>query len=222
VLKFLEYNKHKADARIRKREKMKTKGTMATTEGTQEEKLKELIVLLSELSEGDEYFGQTKLNKLLFYSDFLSYILHGKSISGHTYEARPQGPMLRGFYKIRDSMLGKDIALAKRDFGRYPQEKTLALRSADVKRFTPEEVNLINHIVNDFRGVTASQISALSHEFLGWQAVEVGEEIPYEIALVSTEDLSEEEWAFPEHITVNLDKIGIKETDVLVHASQNV
>jgi len=196
---------------------------MATTDISSEEKIKELIVLLSELSEGDEYFGQTKLNKLLFYSDFLAYILYGKSISGHAYEAQPRGPMLKGYYKIRDEMvLGKDIALAKRDFGGFPQEKTLALRNAEVNNFSSEEISLINHIVNDFKGVSASQISALSHEFLGWQAVDVGEEIPYEIALVSTEDLSEDQWAFPENITINFGKIGIKVGDVIAHDTQNV
>jgi uncharacterized phage-associated protein len=194
----------------------------APTELSPEEKTKELIVLLSELSEGDEYFGQTKLNKLLFYSDFLAYILYGKSISGHTYEAQPRGPMLKGFYKIRDAMLGKDIALAKRDFGGYPQEKTLALRSADPKKFSAEEISLINHIVNDFKGFSASQISALSHEFLGWQAVDVGEEIPYEIALVSTEDLTKDQWAFPENVTIPFENMGIKVGDIVTHDAQNI
>ena len=69
-----------------------------------EEKVKELILLLSEMSEGDEYFGATKLNKLLFFADFLSYILHGKPISGYVYQARPEGPMLKDFYQIRDEM----------------------------------------------------------------------------------------------------------------------
>jgi len=128
--------------------------------------------------------------------------------------------MLKDFYKIRDEMLGKkDIVLAKRDFGGYPQEKTLALRSADVKKFSSEEISLINHITNGFKGVNASQISALSHEFLGWKAVDVGEEIPYEIALVSTEDLSEDQWGFPGDATIDFSKIGIKESDVVAYGT---
>ena len=183
-----------------------------------EEKVKELILLLSEMSEVDEYFGATKLNKLLFFADFLSYILHGKPISGYVYQARPEGPMLKDFYQIRDEMISnQDVAIAFRNFGGYPQHKTLALRNANVSQFSAEEMNIISHVISGFRGMSASQISALSHEFLGWQAVDIGEEIPYEIALVSTADLTEEEWKFPENLEIDLSKIGINQANIVVH-----
>jgi uncharacterized phage-associated protein len=182
-----------------------------------EEKVKELILLLSEMSEGDEYFGATKLNKLLFFADFLAYIRYGKSISGSAYEAQPAGPMLKNFYNIRNEMIEKqDIALAELDLGNFKQKKTLALRSANIKMFSAEEVSIISHVISDFRHMTASQISALSHEFLGWQAVDIGEEIPYEIALVSTVDLTKEEWEFPENITLDLSTIGISQDCIVV------
>ena len=188
-----------------------------------EEKVKELIVLLSEMSEGDEYFGATKLNKLLFFTDFLTYILYGKPVSGYTYQARPEGPMLKDFYKMRDKMAdAKDIVVAKRNFGGFPQHKTLALRNADISKFSVEEMNTISHVVAEFRGMSASQISTLSHEFLGWQAVDIGEEIPYEIALVSTADLTNEEWEFPENLEIDLTKIGINKDDIVVHDTKNL
>jgi uncharacterized phage-associated protein len=188
-----------------------------------EEKAKELIVLLSEMSEGDEYFGATKLNKLLFFTDFLAYIQQGKSVSGFKYEAQPEGPMLKNFYAIRDQLqISQDIAVAKRNFMGYPQHKTLALRPPDVSKFSAEEMRIISHVVTEYQHMSASQISALSHEFLGWQAIDIGEEIPYEIALVSTEDLTEEEWEFPEKFTLDFGKLGIKEADIVAHDSQNV
>jgi hypothetical protein len=38
-----------------------------------DEKLRELILYVSTLSKDDDNFGATKLNKLLFYADFLAY-----------------------------------------------------------------------------------------------------------------------------------------------------
>lgn len=187
-----------------------------------EKKAKELILLLSALSEGDEYFGATKLNKLLFYTDFLTYILYGAPVTGYSYQARPGGPMLKDFYKIRGEMDGKEIVIAQRNFGGHRQDKTFAKRDPNYGMFTGEEMSIITHIVNEFKGVNAAQISSLSHEFLGWQAVEIGEEIPYEIALVSTADLTEEEWSFPENVNINFEEIGISEADIIPHDTQDV
>ena len=174
------------------------------------ERIKELILMLSELSEGDEFFASTKLNKLLFFVDFLSYLQFGKSISGHMYEAMPEGPMIKRFYEIRREMeASQDLFIQLREFGGYVQHKIKALKNADPGKFTGAEMSLIQHVISDYRDMNASRISALSHEFLGWQAVNVGEEIPYETALVSTEDLTKEEWEFPEKINLDFAKVGI-------------
>ena len=173
-------------------------------------KLKDLILLISELSEGDEYFASTKLNKLLFFVDFLSYLQFGKPISGCMYEAMPEGPMVKSFYEVRREMeANQDLSVSKRLLGNYVQHKVLALKSADPGKFTGEEMAVIQHIITEYRNMSASQISAKSHEFLGWQAVNIGEEIPYETALVSTEDLTSEEWEYPEKIKFDFAKYGI-------------
>src|SRR2546425_884388 len=60
-----------------------------------DEKLAEMILHIAQLSEGDEPFGATKLNKILFYCDFLSYLYHGKPITGQEYQKLPNGPAPR-------------------------------------------------------------------------------------------------------------------------------
>ena len=176
---------------------------------TNQDKTKELIILLSELSEGDGYFGATKLNKLLFFSDFLSYLQTGKAISGSMYEARQGGPMLKGFYELRDQMDGEDIVVIEKNFFSYVQQKTIAKRSPDVSEFSSEEMNIIMRVISLYRDKSATQMSALSHDFLGWQAVDNGEVIPYETALVSTRELTSEEYEFPESLEINFDDYGV-------------
>jgi uncharacterized phage-associated protein len=183
-----------------------------------EQKVKELILLFSELSEGDATFGATKLNKLLFFSDFLAYQIHGKSISGSKYEARPQGPMLKNFYAVQDEMQGnKEIAIRTSEYGGYRQNRTLALRTANLSQFSGEELEIVMRVLNEYRNMNASQISALSHEFLGWQAVDIGEEIPYEIALVSTRDLTPEEYEFPTKTKLNFEQLGINPSKLVMY-----
>lgn len=187
------------------------------------EKVKELIVLLSEQSEGDEYFGATKLNKLLFYTDFISYIMYGKSVTGSSYEVQPRGPMLRGFYDVRSEMeRNDDIVVATRNFGGHTQHKTIAKRDPIPSKFTGEEMAIIYRVLSDFRNTNATEISELSHDFLGWRVMDVGEEIPYEIALVSTAELTPEEWAYPEDQHFDFAAHGYHEADIMTNATKNL
>ncbi len=49
------------------------------------------------------------------------------------------------------------------------QKRPVALRQADLRPFSPEEIDLINNVVRHFWRMTASQVSDISHQFLGWQ-----------------------------------------------------
>jgi uncharacterized phage-associated protein len=188
-----------------------------------EDRAKELFLLLTAFSETDEYFGTTKLNKLLFFADFEAYLKYGKSITGHKYEAYPEGPMIKDFYKIRDEMTASgEIIIRELDFRGYTQHRPLALKPPSAKKFSGEEMNIIMQVITEYRGLSASQISARSHEFLGWKAVDIGEEIPYEIALVSTSDLTEEEWAFPGNIEIDFKKDGVDPMGIITHDAQNL
>jgi hypothetical protein len=67
-------------------------------------KFRELILLIARESEGDPRFGSIKLNKLLFYADFVAYQHLGKPITGQEYFALPQGPAPRYMVPIREKM----------------------------------------------------------------------------------------------------------------------
>jgi len=69
-----------------------------------DEKLRELIIYVSMLSQQDRNFGATKLNKLLFYTDFLAYQRFGTAITGQEYQALPQGPAPKRLKPIIERM----------------------------------------------------------------------------------------------------------------------
>ncbi len=159
-----------------------------------DKKLKELILYLSLLSESDEYFGATKLNKLLFFSDFLAYLNFGEAITGQEYQKLPQGPAPRRLLPIREEMLrDNDIKFASRDFYGYEQQRIIPIREPDLSIFTPQEIDLVNRVVDEFKETNGTQISEKSHLFAGWKYAEFNEKIPYEVALVGHRDLTPEE-----------------------------
>ena len=72
---------------------------------TNDEKLAELMLYISMKSESDETFGATKLNKLLFYADFIAYLKLKKPITGAEYQCIERGPAPRSLLPIRRKLV---------------------------------------------------------------------------------------------------------------------
>lgn len=157
-------------------------------------KLRELILHISLQSDGDRSFGSVKLNKLLFFADFLAYIKYGHSITGEEYQKLQWGPAPRRMKPVLDEMQNDhEIAIRVTDAYSLPQQRPLALREPNLSPFSPQEIALVDRLISQHWGVSGSRISDESHQFIGWQLASVGETIPYEVALVSTRELTEDE-----------------------------
>ena len=147
-------------------------------------KFKELLLFICKRSEGDAPFGATKLNKLLFFSDFLAYRKFGKSITGHRYQRLKNGPAPRLLVPlIKELQDDGSAAQAVRDYHGHEQKRTLALREPDLDLFDAKEITLVVDVIEEFWGENGTQMSNLSHEFRGWLLAEDGEDIPYEVAV---------------------------------------
>ena len=80
----------------------------------QDQKFKELILYLAKRSMDDAYFGATKLNKLLFFSDFLAYGQLGSPITGASYQRLKCGPAPREMLPMQRAMKAEGSAIVKR------------------------------------------------------------------------------------------------------------
>ena len=69
-----------------------------------DEKFKELVLYIARKSECDPRFGATKLNKLLFFSDFLAFKRLGSPITGQTYFKLDHGPAPRRMLPLKERM----------------------------------------------------------------------------------------------------------------------
>jgi uncharacterized phage-associated protein len=151
----------------------------------QDDKLKEAILLICTRSEGDESFGAIKLNKLLFMADFIAYQKFGKPITGQEYFRLPLGPAPKRMKYIVEAMRRNgELAIRETDYYGRKQNRAFALREPSVGKFTSEEIDLLDRVIQRWRGVSGTTISEVSHSFGGWIYAKEKETIPYEVALV--------------------------------------
>jgi hypothetical protein len=162
-----------------------------------EKKFRELILLICARSQGDKKFGATKLNKLLFYSDFSAYLSFDKPITGQQYFKLPNGPAPRKFKPIVAKMQKADeLAYQETEYFGRIQKKPIALRQPDLSVFSAQEIDLIHNMIQKYWNYSASEISDKSHLFLGWKVAREQEIIPYSTALVGSRKPTTEEQAY--------------------------
>jgi len=152
------------------------------------ERLKELILYIARKCADDPRFGATKLNKILFYSDFLSYALHGEPITGVAYIKLPKGPAPKPLVPVREEMKEKgDIIIEQRERYGLPQQRIIALRAPDLSKFSAENISLVDDVIQILWGRSAKAVSDLTHGYRGWKIAADKEEIPYEAVFLSNE-----------------------------------
>lgn len=109
----------------------------------------------------------TKMNKLLFYADFLCYRRKGYGITGLEYAALPFGPVPENWGRVYDS-----IADIKMDEYVFPDMTSgIELNSdaePDMRVFDKTEVSALKDVAERFRNTKAGEISQISHREKGW------------------------------------------------------
>ena len=119
----------------------------------------------------------TKLNKEMFYADFLHYKLHGQSISGLQYQAIQYGPVPVHYDTIYDNIDGirKDIVVSHN-----MESIRLTCDTWDARVFTEEELQTLNAVMTMARPLTTQDLIAISHKEDAWQKHREGNQlIPY-------------------------------------------
>jgi len=158
-----------------------------------EQRFRELLVYISEKCAVDPKFGATKLNKILYFSDFLAFARFGEPITGFEYQRERNGPVPKRLVPIRDEMIrAGDLAVQPvKLVGGRVQKRTVNLRQPRLEIFRPEQVALIDSIIEKFWGFNADEVSEFSHQMVGWKIAAPGESIPYESVFISAEPLTD-------------------------------
>lgn len=151
-----------------------------------EDKLAELVLYIAKRTAGDRSAGATKLNKYLYFADFAAVRRLGRPITGAEYQKLPFGPAPRRLAPVRNRLVREeDARLEERvDALGYVHHELIPEREPRTGLFSPDELRLVDEVIEALRDMSAAQVSELSHREAGWQLVEEGETIPYELAYV--------------------------------------
>ncbi len=158
-----------------------------------EDRFRELVLYVSQKCANDPCFGATKLNKILFFSDFLAFAHYGEPITGFEYQKLEQGPAPRRLVPMRDQMIAdrelglQEIPLKSGNL----MVRTVNLRRPNLAVFKPEHIAVVDDVIDTLTGADAETVSELTHKLAGWKAARYGETIPYETIFLSDEPLSE-------------------------------
>ena len=160
-----------------------------------EEKLKQLILYVSQKYAGDSEFWSTKLNKILYFSDFSFYAHTGKPITGVSYQRLPYGPAPRRMKPVsREMIRNAQLAMQEVHDGlHYLTKKPVNLVSPELDHFSAEEIATVDDVIDRFRKSTAGAISQISHDWGGWKYAHDGQTIPYESVFIDNSPLTQEE-----------------------------
>jgi Protein of unknown function (DUF4065) len=161
------------------------------------EKFRELMIYIASKFEGDDRLGDVKLNKILFFADFLAYNQFGRPITGARYKKQKLGPIAVPLLPARDDLVQEGALKVEKHGvplpGFKPRTSTRALRTPRAELFSDVELKLVDSVIEELRPATADETSDLSHvRSPGWVLGEMGEDIPYYTALVSYKGPSNE------------------------------
>ena len=128
------------------------------------ERLKNLLLyVLGKM--GDTF--QTKMNKVLFYIDFLSYRERGMAISGLSYNAIDFGPVPQRWDRVYSAF---DEVVPQPKLVREQESIELtAATEADMSAFTQQELAVIDTVCAKMKTLSAHDISILSHCEPAWR-----------------------------------------------------
>lgn len=149
------------------------------------DKFAELVLFIARESAEDSQFGEMKLHKLLYLSDFRAYARWGEPITGASYVKSRYGPSAHALASTLDELCAADRARVNdADGPPLPQRSIEARDEPRESAFSPDELDIVCGVIDEFRDASAAEVGNASHNAPGWQLARDGEEIPYFTVLI--------------------------------------
>lgn len=146
------------------------------------EKFKRLVQYIAFKAGKRDWFGATKLNKVLWFADARLYNETGRSITGETYIRQKFGPVPRDMMPARAELVSAGLL-------RVVQEgqltRLVSEREPDMSDFSRDELRTIDYWIEHIdKDHTAETISEETHD-VAWEIAGMGEEMPLNAFRVS-------------------------------------
>lgn len=151
--------------------------------------------------------GAVRLNKVLWFSDVYAYKFLGQPISEEIYVKRERGPVPKRIIQALDELEKEGIIRIEQPTHILDTRKFHSLHRPEPNVLTEEEESMVTSVLDGVLGLTANQVSEVSHG-LAWETAEMGEEIPLYATLAETPGEYNDEimsWARSE-----VDRLGLR------------
>ncbi|MFH1674284.1 MAG: type II toxin-antitoxin system antitoxin SocA domain-containing protein [Pseudomonadota bacterium] len=130
--------------------------------------------------------NKTKLNKLLFYADFIHFKDHGTAISNIPYAKLPYGPTPENYQGILGALEATNIVDIKQIVlngeKEIIEERIEANQPFRKELFADSELSVLRRVASQLGGKNGAQLSRISHEETFFSKIDIGREIPYKLA----------------------------------------
>lgn len=119
----------------------------------------------------DPNLVKTKLNKLLFFTDFNCFQATGYSMTGITYKAIQYGPVPAQYQKLFIKLCDDEkIAIQETEFDHHIfGEKIISTDAYDEFLFSETETEVLAFVAEKMVGLKTSKLVEISHEESAWQ-----------------------------------------------------
>lgn len=108
----------------------------------------------------------TKMNKLLFYIDFVSYRERGMAMTGLAYRAIDYGPVPERWEKVYSEF--DEIGQEPREICEYEGQVLVAKAKPEDGVLTDEEISIIDVVCEKLKDCSSRKVSDMSHEEKAW------------------------------------------------------
>lgn len=130
--------------------------------------------------------GMKKAYKLFYFLDFDFFEAYDRPFTGDTYKSLQMGPVPIYFTSIvQELVTEKSIKIEKKRVLPVHENDTtiyVPIKQPNYK-FSKEEKQMLDRIIKQYGGMTGKDLEKLSHTEVPYNAVEVGEVIPYEYSI---------------------------------------
>jgi Protein of unknown function (DUF4065) len=139
------------------------------------EKLKRLIHYVAWKAGRNDWFGATKLYKVLWFADARQFVLTKKPITDAVYIREKYGPVPKHAMIARRELEREKAVKITKDGN---LTRIVALTKPDVSMFTLDELKAVDYWIHHIdKDHTATSISDRSHDY-AWDIAKMGEELP--------------------------------------------
>lgn len=145
------------------------------------DKFANIILYLMRATKG---IYKTKLNKLMWYGDFLHFKQYGESITGAVYYNFPYGPVYR-HYDLALAVMREQglITSTEGTYNNKVVEHYSPCRAPNARSITAKERETLDAVLRKFRSYSAEEISKYSHREKPYRKTPRGRPIPYPLAV---------------------------------------